>query len=96
MEKVVSESKNSIQIQVDFWHTSIGITIKRVAIQLAVAAAIIVADALMSESVDWHAVIYGIRFQVGYVLLSTFQTLRDPQIPNTTADTIKVRKDGNA
>lgn len=93
MAKVASESKTSVQIKLDFWHTTVGITIKRVAYQVAVAIVVILADALMSESVNWQAVLYGVRFQVGYVLLSTFQTLKDPQIPDTTSDTINVKKE---
>lgn len=90
--EVKSVTKSSVNITVDFWHTAVGITIKRVLNQIAIALAVIAADALMSESVDWNAVLYGIRYQVGYVLLSTFQTVTDKGIPNTTSDTIKVEK----
>lgn len=91
--QVVSKTNGNLNVRVDFWHTAVGITVKRVLNQIAIAGVVILADALMSESVDWDAVIYGIRYQVGYVLLATFQTVRDPQIANTTEDTISVRKE---
>lgn len=94
MGEVVDVTKTTVKVKADFWHTGVGIFIKRVAIQAIVTGGIIVADALTSPSVDWHAVIYGLRVQGGYILVSTLQTLKDPQIPNTTSETLTIKKEG--
>lgn len=90
--EVVDTTKTTVKINVGLWHSGIGILIKRVAIQVAVAVALVSADALMTEQVDWGRVIYAVRFQVGYILLSTFQTYRDPQIPNTSSESLVVSR----
>lgn len=85
-------TKTQVKLTVGFWHTAVGITIKRVAWQVVAAVLLIVFDALTSPSINWNEVVIAARVQVAYIILATLQTVNDPQIPNVPSETVTAQK----
>ena len=81
-----------VTVQQDFWHTSVGISVRRVIVQAGVLVVILAAQVLMAKDINWSEVLYSLRFQVGYLVFSTYSTFRDPKIPTTTNDTVQLQK----
>lgn len=81
------------RVPVDFWHTGVGILIKRVVLSVVANAGLVLYNGLVAESIDWSKVRYAAATTALYIIISTVQTYQDPVIPNTTKDTVIVGKE---
>lgn len=71
-------------VPIDFWHTSAGILIKRVAYSVVANAGVVLYNGLIVNRIDWHQVRYAALTSALYIIISTVQTYSDKSIPNTT------------
>lgn len=72
------------EVPVDLWHTTIGITIKRVVFAVVANAGLVLYNGLLAQAVDWNQVKYAALTSGLYIIISTVSTYTDKAIPNTT------------
>lgn len=71
-------------VKIDFWHTAIGIFLKRIFFSTLAQAGLVAYNGLIGTGINWGAVRYAAAAQILYMVVSTAQTYSDPKIPNTT------------
>lgn len=82
-EKQLEEVSIVKEVRVDFWHTTVGILIKRIVFGVVANAGLVLYNGVMANAIDWSQVRYSALTTMLYIVISTAQTYSDPKIPNT-------------
>lgn len=81
-----------VSVQFNFWHTSVGILIKRIVFGVIANAGLLLYNGLIANAVNWAAVRLSALTTALYIIISTVSTYADKDIPNTLSDTVKLEK----
>lgn len=92
MSEAVAVTKSAVVLKVDFFHTSVGIFLKRILFAVVANAGMLLYNGLVADEVDWNAVRLSALTSALYVVISSVSTLADKQIPNVPSETVKVEK----
>lgn len=88
--EVTEVSKSQIKITMGFWHSGLGIFVKRVFWNVVANAGTTLLTQLNTGIIDWKVVRAVAATQALYILISTAQTFKDTSIPNLPNEEVKI------